>query len=675
MPNSLSKYRILDDELVEHIAGLPRREQSDWLFLEPHPEYAGRWYVDALTQGFYLDFEEVIGKYRTVSPASLERFLAHADERDYEVAFVEDPASILDAWAHLNDPPAFKLDSNMGPWLREQGLDREAEVVEATGFLPFQLQGFNYLRNPDLKGGLAVWSTGTGKTALVAALIRQHLYVEDYDTTLVVVKSNNKYDMLRKLKELGGIDSLVLDGTPKQREEIYDLCRQAQALGEKLTLITNYEKFREDEEDFRNLFTDRNVVIFWDEMPTKLSNRATILYDCVREAIYDGSKQIKWANRRPNKLRQYDLSAMPIENSPVGLLNQVRLIDPEVFPVIREWESQFVATRNFFSKEPETFKNLEKMGLMLDFMTHQVDKDDPDIAKLFPKVREIVRYVDWNPSDRKVYDKLQDIAGALAMKAKADPTVKKLNAFQLIGVLQMLCDAPSMVQKSAENREEFEAILAAATTDAEVAEAENFLSGSEAALMLLRTLKKPLTDEKHTKIQVLKEIITEKHRGKKIVVFSKLADYIQPVLTKFFDDWGVTYVVYRGTDKQRLEAKDQFRNDPNIQIFLSSDAGSDSIDLPEASVAVDFDEPLVWARKMQRRNRIHRVNSTHGYVTFYTLRMANSVEDRIAEIIETKAGYHSSVFKGEINENAISARMTQQDLMYILTGEREADTL
>jgi SNF2 family DNA or RNA helicase len=591
-----NKHRILDDELVEHIAGLSVKEQGGWLFLAPHPEYEGRWYVDALNQGFYLDFEEVIGKYRTVSPATL-------------------------------------------------------------------------------KGGLAVWSTGTGKTPLIAGLIRQHLYVEDYDTALVVVKSNNKYDMLRKLKQHADLDSLVLDGTPAKRREMYDLILVAQDLGEKLVLITNYEKFREDEANFTAMFEDRNVVIFWDEMPTKLSNRTTILYDCVREALYDGGKQIKWENRRPNKLRQYDLSATPIENSPVGLLNQVRILDPTVFPVIREWEKQFVATRNFFSKEPETFKNLEKMGLMLDFMTHQVDKDDPDIAKLFPKVREIVRYVDWHPSDRKVYDKLQDIAGELALKAKADPSVKKLNAFQLIGVLQMLCDAPSMVQKSGESREEFEAILAAATTDAEVAEAESFLSGSEAALLLLQSLKKPLTNEHHTKIQALREIILEKHRGQKTVVFSKLADYIQPVLTKFFDEWGVTYVVYRGTDKQRLEAKDRFRNDPDIQVFLSSDAGSDSIDLPEASVAVDYDEPLVWARKMQRRNRIHRVNSTHGYVTFYTLRMANSVEDRIAEIIEMKAGYHNSVFKGQINENAISARMTADDLWYILTGEHEAGTL
>jgi hypothetical protein len=77
-----NKHRILDDELVEHIAGLSVKEQGGWLFLAPHPEYEGRWYVDALNQGFYLDFEEVIGKYRTVSPATLGTFLSHAEELD-----------------------------------------------------------------------------------------------------------------------------------------------------------------------------------------------------------------------------------------------------------------------------------------------------------------------------------------------------------------------------------------------------------------------------------------------------------------------------------------------------------------------------------------------------------------------------------------------------------------
>jgi hypothetical protein len=669
--------RVLDDELFAHIDSLPPKEQRDYLFLTPHDKFAGRWKVDSLDSSFFFDFEEQIGKYRTVSPATLESFLERAEELLYTVVFEEDPTTVLSAWEHLNDRPPFVLNSDMGDFLREKGLDREAELVDECGFLPFQLQGFNYLRRPELKGGLAIWSTGTGKTALQAALIKQHMEVEDYNLCFAVCKRNNKQDTLRKLEALGGIDyALVLDGTPAQRADLYLSVDDVLNEGGKVVVIVNYEKFRDDTEAFLNLVPGRNVVIFWDEMPTKLSNRTTMLYDSVRTVLYDTEgRTVKWDHRRPAKLRQYDMSATPIENDPTGLLNQVRLIDPDVWPTIKGWEKKYVTGRDWFSKLPNEFDNLDLMGLEIEFMTHQVDKDDPDIAKLFPRVREETIYVDWSPEDRRIYDLLQEIALEKAKAAKEDPEVQKFNPLQLIGVLQMLCCAPSMVQKSAENREEFEAILAEAIDDEEYMYLEQFASGSDAALELLSRLKKPLNDEKCYKLDALRELIQVKHPNEKITVFSAYSDYIFPALEAALDSWGVTYVTYRGTEKQRQEAKDRFRTDPEIQVFLSSDAGSDSIDLPEASVHIDYDLPWVWARRIQRRNRIHRVNSEHESVTYYTLMMPGSVEDRKAEIIARKQGYHTGVFHGKINEDAISARMTHEELMYILTGRMADDML
>jgi hypothetical protein len=49
--------------------------------------------------------------------------------------------------------------------------------------------------------------------------------------------------------------------------------------------------------------------------------------------------------------------------------------------------------------------------------------------------------------------------------------------------------------------------------------------------------------------------------------------------------------------------------------------------------------------------------------------MADSIESRKEEIINKKLGYHKGIFKGEISEEAVSSRMTKEDLHYILTGE------
>lgn len=653
------KFQILDDDLIEHIAGLDFKEQGEWLILVLHPEFEGRWAVESLRPYYYFDFEEIIGHHRSVSPASLDRFLDHASELDYRVAFADDPLTILSAWDHLNDPPDFSLNSSM-----------ENTVA---GMLPFQLQGFNYLRREGIKGGLAIWSTGVGKTALEAALIKQHVEHEDFDLALVVCKRNNKRDTQRKLLELGSIDySYIFDGTPKQRTEMYGLFNDLLDSGEKLVGICNYEKIREDNDQFIDLVTGRNVVVFWDEMPAKLSNRRTLLYESVHDMLYDiATKQVKWDERRPNKLRQYDLTATPIENSPLGVLNQVRLIDPDVWPTISGWDRKFVAARDYFSREPSEFKNEERIGLEIEFMTHQVDKDDPDIANYFPSVREETILVDWSPQDRRIYDALQTIAEDLAREAKKDPTVKRLNPLQLIGVLQMLCCAPSMVQKSGENREEFEQMLAEIEDDEEREIAAQFVSGSAAAQMLLEQLKKPLTDEHCNKLDELTSLITGRFSGKKVVVFSALADYIQPILANAFDKAGITYTIYRGTENQRQEAKDNFRSDPEIQVLISSDAGSDSVDLPEAEAVIEYDQAWKHSTKTQRRNRAHRINSTHETVWFIDLLYPDSVEDRKLEIIARKRGFHDSIFRGQIAEEAISARMTGDDLWYILTGKRD----
>lgn len=652
-PQSSTKVPVLDDALNEKILDLSENEQRDYLFLVPSEQFPGRWYVDALHQEFFIDFEEVIGKYRTVSPATLAEFLSRCTDLGYKAVFEEDPFQILTAWDHLNDPPEFSLNSHM------------AETIN--GFLPFQLQGLNYLTKTP-RGGFAVWSTGTGKTALTVGLIKKHIEIDGFDLAVCVCKRHSKIDTQRKLQSLGDLNSVILDGTPKKRQQLFEQIDEEIEAGSPAIVIVNYEKFRENTDEFIDLISDRKVVFIWDEMPTKLSNRDTRLYASVKSVLYDiKDSTVKWDKRRPYELRQYALSATPIENTPVGLLNQVRLIDPTIWPSIRKWEAKYVSGRDFFSKLPSTFRDLDLIGLEIEHITHQVDKKDPDIAALFPDVMEEVIYVDWSPQDRKLYDALQSIAKSMALEAE-DGEGKAINALQLIGVLQMVCDAPSMVQKSAENRIEFEEALASFDEDDHDL-LSDFVSGSEAAMRLLEGRTKPLTDEHCNKLDALCDLILTKHPDDKIIVFSKLSHYIQPIISQRFDELGIKYVVYRGTDLQRQKAKDEFRTDPDIQVFLSSDIGSDGIDLPEARINVNYDLPYTYARKVQRQNRNHRVNSEHESVVFYDLLMPDSVEDRVAEIVARKQGYHMEIFKGEIAEEAINARMTSEDLWYILTGE------
>jgi SNF2 family DNA or RNA helicase len=629
------KPKVLDDNLIDQIAS---GEAERWLILEEHPDFPGRWLVQSLRKGFIFDFEDVVGAYRSVAPATLEAFLERAYDLDYEVAFGEEPTKILKTYEALNDQPSVSIKSHL--------------PGTTNGLLPFQVQGFNFLK--DLEGGVALWSTGTGKGVIAAALIKYHIELADFDTALVVVKGHNKINIQRSLFRLAEIDAVLFDGPKKRRQEIAVGLRKAPP---GTVVVTNYEKLRIDQQELRPLFEDSRILLIWDEMPTKLKSRQTQLYKSIRSLLY---RKADLSERRPKELRQWMLSATPIENDPEDWYNCVRLVAPGIYGSIKDFRDEYVASYSFFGHQPEKWQKLDKLGLKAAHITHEVDKASPDIARQFPEVIEEPFYIDWDSNLRVVYD-------LLTAKAKEDfDLFDNENVLALISVMQMLCDAPSMVSNSAARREAYETAL------------DDFMQGwtktppvkkgSEVARKLQQHLVRPLVDDSHTKLETLRSLITEDHANEKILVFSAFGNALLPILEHHLNSWNVGYVRYDGTAKEKQIAQDYFQNESFCQVFLSSDKGSDSLSLEQASVVIHYDLPWKWSTLVQRQNRVHRVISEHEKVRYYSLLMANSVEERKLEIIQKKKGYHEEIFKG-ISDQAESARMTASDLRYILTGE------
>lgn len=628
--------RVVDDALVDLIASDPE-EQRNWLFLGEHPEFQGRWIVEGFDPHFYYDLHKVIGAYKQVSPATLKTFTAEAENLGYKVAFFEDPIPVVQRYESLRwRPSEFSINSTM--------------PGTQAGMLTFQLQGFNFLR--ELDGGVALWSTGTGKTVLASALLKHHLLQESFDVAWFVVKAHNKINTQRSLARLADVQSVVIKGDKKARRKQYA------GLEPGAVVITNYEKFRFDKAEILPLMEDRRVFMVWDEMPAKLSSRKSQVYKSVIECLYrTKAPAVNWEKKRPSSLRQFMLSGTPIKKDPEGWFNCVRVLDPRIYGTVKEFRNEYVASFSYFDQNaPENWHKLDKMGLKTAHIVHQVDRDnDPEVAKLFPERIEEPYYIDWNERDRKIYD--------LAAE-KAIDLLDGTNVLALIGILQMLCDAPSMVNHSAVMREAYEAAYSEFEALEDPWAKAPPPEGSAAALAVITALGK-LSDTTHTKPQVLRSLLTEKHRSEKTVVYTSFNEGLLPTVESWFQDWDVTYVRYGGTANQKQAREDAFRENPDIQVFLSSDQGSDSINLPEASVVIDYDMPWGWDTKRQR-NRHDRITSTHKRIRRYHLLMENSVEDRKQEIISRKKGYHDGVFSGALADQIVSAKMTRDDLLYIL---------
>ena len=649
------RYRLLDDELLDEVENLDREDQAQYLFLVPSEDFRGRWSITSLWPDWFLDFEDIVGRYRTVAPARLDEFLSHAEDGGYPVVFSDPPEDILDEFERLSDPPPFELNST---------LDNTVH-----GMLPWQIQGFNKLvLDESLKAGLVVWDTGTGKTAFIASAIRYHLDLPEshpFNLALVVVKKNNKVDTQRKLEQLGGIQSHVVQGPPKQRDKVYELVFENLENGMAQVVIANYESFRQDDEMFKALIEGRDCLFFWDEMPTRLSNRTTQLYEAIQHSVWKKFRTRKegfaGAVPRAKWMRQWELSATPIENSPDGLFSCIRVMDPALLGAVHDFHNDYVSYHNPISRAPEKWMNLDKLDATIEFMTHRASMDDPEIAAMFPEVMEDPLVIDWDSRDRSIYDMLAKKAAK-----SVDDEEDEVNILALIQVMQMICDAPSMINQSAKNRKTWEKMI----EEDEAWLKLNPVKGSDIAMGLIAQLGRELVDDHHTKFDTLREILIEKHPNDKALVYMTWAGYgFEPISAKL-KEWGVSYVAYTGTDKQRQHAKDSFRSDPNIRVFLSSDKGSDSIDLPEAAVGVNYNLPWTWTRKRQRQGRNNRVDSSLATNWWYDLLMANSVELRKRDIIATKQGFHTQIFDGMAHDDSVSTKLSREDLMFILTGER-----
>ncbi len=620
---------------------LPYTEQSQWLFLIQSENFKGYWEVQGLDSSFFFDFEELIGSFRLVSPAIIDQFLAQAQELDYQVAFFDDPDEILDAYKYLNTIPNIHINSSI-----------EGNI---NGFLPWQIRGYNKLiKDESIKAGLFVWDTGSGKTCAITSAILHHIYESGtkFDVALCVVKSHNKIETQRKLKQFGNIDSIIIDGSKQQRQQMYQdvyLLR-----GEPLTLILNYEKIREDYEDMIPIIEGANCLFFWDEAPTKLSNRSTKLYKATRKFLYQTfpkKPRAKW-------MRHWSLSATPVENSPEDVYNVANIMLPGVLGSVRDFHNDHVASINFFNGKPDTWKNLEAFEAKLQFMMHRVSKDDPEVKKMFPTIIPKDTIIDWNPKHLNLYNKLTDKAESLLSE--------DVNILALIQIMQMMCDAPSMIKKSASNRQ----IFYNALENIDNLDILPMTQGSDIALQLIEQLgPDQFTNIGHTKLDTWKDIIVNKHPNDKIVTHSTWAEYIFPIWEEILIQEGISYVVYRGTQREKQFALDSFRNDPTIRCFLSGDAGSDSIDISEAAVGINYNIPWKYTVLKQREGRRDRVNSFFDYIYTYTLIMPFSVDERKLQVCENKYGYHAQLFDGKAQEETISSKITKEELIYMLLGK------
>lgn len=149
------------------------------------------------------------------------------------------------------------------------------------------------------------------------------------------------------------------------------------------------------------------------------------------------------------------------------------------------------------------------------------------------------------------------------------------------------------------------------------------------------------------KFEELLRVIDEvfKYGTKKIVIFAlfrKTLKYLQIRFKKH----GLGSLMIHGMVENRADVLDEFKNNPNAHILLSSEIGSEGLDMQFCNSMVNYDLPWNPMVVEQRIGRIDRFGQKSPTVNIYNIVVADSIQEDIYIRLLDRIG----IFRGTIGD-------------------------
>ncbi|MET0837986.1 MAG: C-terminal helicase domain-containing protein [Marmoricola sp.] len=154
----------------------------------------------------------------------------------------------------------------------------------------------------------------------------------------------------------------------------------------------------------------------------------------------------------------------------------------------------------------------------------------------------------------------------------------------------------------------------------------------------------------------------------KVVFFAKHVD-VMDVAEETFEKRGLRYSSIRGdqTPSARKKNIEAFVNDPDVAVVVCSlTAAGVGINLQVASNMVLAELSWTDAEQTQAIDRIHRIGQEEP-VTAWRVIAAQTIDTRIAELIDSKAGLAARALDGSDEEVSSSADVQLEALVTLLT--------
>lgn len=496
---------------------------------------------------------------------------------------------------------------------------------------------------------LVAYEMGLGKTPMtICALEMLREADKVVQPILVLCLASLKYQWQKEIEKFTDQSSLVIDGTPKQRAE------QFSKVNDHSYIIMNYEQVLNDWDVIKDIRFDALVC---DEATAIKGFRAK------------RAKKVKELAKTVNI--RFALTGTPIENGrPEEIYSIMQFVDNKVLGRFDLFDKTFIVRNHFGGVQ--RYRNLPLLHKTLIANSVRKSQTDEDVKPYLPDaIYRQPLIVTLDKPGQKVYDQIALDLYELLIEARntlgagfsiaahygqtwqpGDPAGElRGQVMSRITALRMLCSNPNLLNKSAR------------LFDNSVGGSAYIHSLSDA----LPTLKqKPKLD---AAVRYLSDHLNIDD-SYKAVVFSSYVLAVEEIVDELTKA-GFEAKAYTGemNAKQKEEAKVDFQTNPKIRVLVSSDAGGYGVDLPQANLLLNYDQPWSAGLAVQRNSRINRASSTWPTITIQDILVKDSIEQRQHDTLRQKSNIADAILDGEGINSKGGVDLTVGSLIDFLTNK------
>jgi len=434
---------------------------------------------------------------------------------------------------------------------------------------------------------------GLGKTVEAIAFVESMRSEGRVESCLVICPASLKRKWANEVNKFAGAEAIV--GEAKSR----CTAKQWNAIwrGPRAYTILNWDI----------------VWRYWDEIQ-QLSFDCLIL-DEVQYAKNHSAKRTRYARRLSRQVPMtIGLSATFLENTLEDLFSVFTIVAPDAFlGNFRVFDRHFIE-RDFFGGI-KGYKNLDKARDRVApyiLRRHKEEVAGQLRGAIASDIVETDYWIQLGRSQRALYDDIRNkIVAKIADMERAGKIIMAEVLAELI-YLRQACLSTALVGAKAEH-------------------------------------------VSSAKLDELLQIVTGFNPDEKTVIFCFFTDMVDQIAAAL----GSSAVAVHGKNvsvRDREAVCQQFRDDPTIRFFVTSDALREGVDLQVASTLVNFD--LLWnPQSMQQRiGRIDRVGQRNDVLNVINLIAEGTVEERMKQVLDGKQDLFDTVVEGGFRSDRLTLK-------------------